>query len=129
MKKKNKTFSDENFIAVLSESVEWENLSELNERKINLKEILKSKLGGHKVSKKLQEIDLELESFVPKLISVLMETFADISFASSLMAFNSERTMKVNYTVDDLYTQISDFSNRMMRNLSNGYRGYDVKFT
>lgn len=50
MKKKNKTFSDENFISLLAESVEWENLMEIGERKINLRDVLKSKLNGQKVS-------------------------------------------------------------------------------
>ena len=45
-KKKIKTFSDDNFMSVLSESVEWENLYELNERKINIKDFVKSKLSG-----------------------------------------------------------------------------------
>lgn len=129
MKKKNRTFSDENFISLLAESVEWENLMEIGERKINLKDVLKSKLNGQKVSEKLKEIDLELESIVPKLISVLMETFADIGFAASLTAFNAQKNSKVSFTVDDLFTQISAFSNRAMRNLENGYKGYEVKFT
>lgn len=34
MKKKVKTFTDDNFINILSQSVEWENLYELNERKV-----------------------------------------------------------------------------------------------
>lgn len=82
MKKKIKTFTDDNFITILSASVEFENLYELNERKINIRDILKSKLSGQKVSKKHQEIDLELENVVPKLISVLMEQFSDIGFAA-----------------------------------------------
>lgn len=66
---------------------------------------------------------------MPKLISVLMETFADIGFAASLAAFNAQKNSKVNFTVDDLFTQISAFSNRAMRHLENGYKGYEVKFT
>jgi lipoate-protein ligase A len=81
MKKKIRTFTDDNFISILSESAEWGNLNEQNDRKISIKDVLKTKLNGQKVSTKLQEIDLELESIVPKLISVLMETFSDLDFA------------------------------------------------
>jgi len=36
------------------------------------------------VSSKHVEIDLEVENVVPKLISVLMENFADLDFAAKL---------------------------------------------
>lgn len=57
MKKKIKSLSDEQIIAILAESNEWMGLVEENDNKINLKEMAKNKLSGQKASSKLAAVD------------------------------------------------------------------------
>lgn len=76
----------------------------------------------------MAEIDRDLESIVPKLVSVLMDTFSNFEFSKALTLFNSQSNCKVTFTVDDLFSQYVSFISKYMKLLENGYKGYEIEF-
>lgn len=101
-------------------------LVEENDFKINIRDMAKVKLSGQKASSKLAEVDAQLESIIPKLVCVMMETFCDYNFITALNIFNSNSNCKVTYSILDLYTTFVSFVDRVCRHKSNGYKGYSV---
>ena len=128
MKKKIKSMSDEQMIMILAESNEWKGLEEETDYKIGLKPITKSMLTGQKAAPKLVDVQSQLESFLPRLVAVLLETFSDINFVKTLALFNSNSNCKVTYSTQDMYPDFVSFIDRIMRHKQNGYRGYNVSY-
>lgn len=127
MKKKIKTLSDDQIIAILAKSNEWMGLVEETDYKISLSNLVKGKLSGQKAAPKLAAVDNQLEQILPKLVCVLLETFCDVNFKKALALFNSNSNCKVNYQTDELYEQFVKFIDKIMRHKWNGYKGYNVQ--
>ena len=64
---------------------------------------------------------------MPRLVSVLLETFSETDFVRGLLTFNHESNCKTQYSIEDLYTQVVTFADKVIRNSKNGYHGYRVK--
>jgi preprotein translocase subunit Sec63 len=128
MKKKIKTLSDDQIITILSESSEWSGIMEESDNKIDLKPMVKTMLTGQKAGGKVAAIAAQLESILPKLTSVFIETLCDIDFMKALSVFNTSSNCKVTYQIEDMYSQFVSFIDRVMRHKQNGYKGYTVTY-
>ena len=80
------------------------------------------------MSDKFASTEQELDTVIPKLVSVLMNIFSDLEFVQTLLVFNSKNAgCKVQLQIDDLFTQIAAWSDRFVKNGSNGYNGYSFE--
>jgi len=125
MKRKKKQIDDEQFIEVLEASVEMRQLNE--GKKINIRDILKQKIENKEISDKFKDVVAEVDNTLPKLVSVLLETMSEKDFVQGLMMFNSQSDGKVKFNVDSLFTQLVEFTDRVVKNKKNGYLGYEVQ--
>ena len=58
------------------------------------------------------------------MTTVLIATFAEIKFVKSLARFNAEKDCKVQYTPAMLFEQLIKFTDKVIQNKVNGYKGY-----
>jgi len=124
MRKKVAKISDDQWIEVLEQSQEIYELNEEAVKKVNIRDIIRSKIQGLKIATKFADIDSEIDILVPKLTSVLMSIFTDTEFVQDLLLFNGKSQCKVQYQVDDLFTQLATFADKVVKNGQNGYQGY-----
>lgn len=129
IRKKVKEISELQWMEIMEESQELYELKVQIENKVNLKDLIKNKMKGLSASAKFQDLDREIDVLVPKLTSVLLETFSEPDFVQSLLLFNDKLNCKTQYSVDDLFIQLTSFTDKVVQNKKNGYKGYSVKFT
>ena len=105
MRKKVKSFTDDQWIEVLEVSFEMQQLNTDLGKKIIIRDLIRNKIAGLAISDKFKAVDQQVEQMVPKLICVLMETFSDMKFVQSLLQFNTMNSqMKVTYSIQDLFS-------------------------
>jgi len=127
MRKKIKVLTNDQLIEVVESSWELVVLNEEQGKKVILRDLIRNKIEGGSISDKFKETDQQLEQIVPRLISVLLETFSETDFVRGLLTFNHESNCKVQYSIEDLYTQVVAFADNVIKNSKNGYQGYRVK--
>lgn len=78
--KKIKVVTETQFIEIYEQSVEMQTLNDRLAKKINIRDLIKKKLGDLDISDKFAEAEQEVDSIVPKLTCCLANTFADQKF-------------------------------------------------
>lgn len=66
----------------------------------------------------------QIDDIVPRLTSILAMTFTEVKFVKALAAFNAEKDCKVQYTPGMLFEQVIKFTDKVIQNKANGYKGY-----
>jgi len=100
---------------------------ELN-KKNNVRDIIRNMTKSLPISSKFEDAQKQIDDKLPRLTRVLAESFSDKKFMKSLSLFNAEKNTKVQYTVDELLKQLTQFTDSAIQNKKNGYKGYNIKF-
>ena len=102
MRKKIKSLTDDQFIEILEQSVEFQELNYDLAKKTNLRDLIKCKIENKPISDKFRDIELEIEDKIPKLTCALKMMFASTEFMIELTEFAADSNCKVIYTLDML---------------------------
>ena len=93
MRKKAAKITDDQWVEVLEQSQEFYELNEeryAESKKVNIRDLIRNKIQGLKISTKFAEVEQEIDVLVPKLVGVLMFIFSDTDFVHDLLLFNSK---------------------------------------
>ena len=66
-------------------------------KKINIRDLVRNKIGGGKPAAKFADIDSQVENTIPKLTSVLLYLLSRGKFYNELKEMNEETQSKVKY--------------------------------
>jgi len=123
--KKVKQLSDDQFIEVFEQSVEFLTLNDRLSKKIIIRDLIRKKIAGLNISEMFECAEWEVDDKLPKLTNVMAELFCKAKFLKALTDFNaSQAHSKVQYTVLNLMTSMIKFTDKVMKMKKNGYKGY-----
>ena len=122
--KKVKGLTELQLIEIFEQSIEMQTLNDRLAKKINIRDLIKKKLGDLDISDKFQDAEQEVDSIVPKLTCCLANTLADKKFQKDLSKFNDEKKSKIEFSSIELFKQLMSFANNVMKMKKNGYNGY-----
>mgnify|MGYP006907111779 CR=1 FL=1 len=91
--------------------------------------MIRNIIKGLSMSDKFDDAVKRIDDTLPRLTSVLGMTFANVKFIKKLAVFNAEKDCKVQYTPGMLFEQVIKFTDKVIKNKANGYKGYtfDIK--
>lgn len=125
--KKIKQMTDDQWIEVLEQSVEFFTLNDRMTKKIILRDLIRKQIAGQTIADMFADAEWEVTDKLPKLTNVLAKMFVKVKFLKALTDFNSNSNGKVQYTVLNLMSSLIKFVNKVMKMEKNGYQGYKYK--
>ena len=130
MKKKVKTLSDDQFIEVMESSQEMQQINFDLGKKIIIRDLIRNKIQGLSVSDKFADAESQILDKIPRLNYVLIgHCFSEVKFLRFFAQFNKDAAGKTKYTVDGLLSQLTQFTNKVMKQQKNGYKGYEFSIS
>jgi hypothetical protein len=127
MRKKVKSLTEDQWIEIFESCEEMQTINYELAKKNNVRDIIRNMTKNLPISQKFDTAKKQIDDKLPRLTSVLAQSFTDKTFIKSLSLFNAEKNTKVQYTVDVLLSQLIQFTNSVIQNKENGYNGYTVK--
>lgn len=94
-------------------------------KKNNFRDMIRNIIKELNISDKFDDAVQQIDDIVPRLTTVLAMTFSHIKFIKALLAFNAEKEGKVQYTPGILFEQVIKFTDKVIQNKKNGYKGYN----
>ena len=129
VKKKVKVITDDQWVEIMESSAEVAKINDDLNKKNNFRDMIRNIIKKLPISDKFDEAVRQIDDIVPRLTTVLVATFAEVKFVKALAAFNAEKDCKVQYTPAMLFDQVIKFTDKVIQNKANGYKGYtfDIK--
>lgn len=125
--KKVKQLSDDQWVEVLEQSVEFYTLNDRLSKKIILRDLIRKKINDQTIAEMFADADWEVEDKLPKLTNALAKNFVKVKFLKALSAFNANSNGKVSYSVLNLMSGLIKFVDKVLKMKKNGYKGYSYK--
>lgn len=125
--KKIKEISNDQWIEVMEQSVEFFTLNDRLAKKIILRDLIRKKINDQSISELFADAEWEVNDKLPKLAHVLARMFVKVKFMKALAQFNSASNSKVQFTVHTLMSSLIKFVHKVMKMDQNGYKGYKYK--
>ena len=95
IKKKVKVISDDQWIEVMENAIEVNQINDSLNKKNNFRDLVRQIIKKLNISDKFQGAVNQIDDIVPRLTTVLVMTFTEVKFVKALAAFNAEKDCKV----------------------------------
>ena len=125
--KKVKQLSDDQWIEVLEQSVEFYTLNDRLAKKIILRDLIRKKINNQTIAEMFADAEWEVDDKLPKLTNALAKQFVKVKFLKALTLFNNNSHGKIEYSVLNLMSSLIKFVDKVMKMDKNGYKGYKYK--
>ena len=102
MRKKVKSLTEDQWIEIFESCEEMQQINYELAKKNNVRDIIRNMTKNLPLSQKFENAKKQIDDKLPRLTSVLAQSFTDKAFIKSLSLFNAEKNTKVQYTVDVL---------------------------
>mmetsp|Transcript_16914 Transcript_16914/g.26033 ORF Transcript_16914/g.26033 Transcript_16914/m.26033 type:complete len:92 (-) Transcript_16914:428-703(-) len=89
-----------------------------------MRDLIRNVISNLKIADKFAEFEQHILTNVPRLTAVINASFCEGLLVKQFMQFNAESNCKVQYSVEQIVTQLNAFTCKVIKAKENGYRGY-----